>query len=552
MKGGMEGGGMEGGAWALRPVPLQWPCSFTETAVAASNIPTFEQFLDLARSAGSRGSRAIPVYRTMLSDHLTPVTAYERLATRSPYSFLLESVVGGERVARYSFLGSAPAQIIKAYGRKVLIQQPHNMPAAREFESPDPLRDLEGMLRPIEGLSVPGLPRFTGGAVGYAGYDTVRYLEPEKLAAAPKDDRSLPDLIFGLYNDLVIFDHVQKTALIVANAHVPLGPEAASITALRAIYEDAVARIDALIATLQQPLPFTLGAIDLRHEARPEVTSNYTQAQFEQAVVAAKEYIKAGDIFQVVLSQRLEATTAARPFDIYRALRVVNPSPYMFYLAAPECVLVGASPEIMCRVQDGVVTNRPLAGTRKRGKDEAEDKALEADLLADPKERAEHIMLVDLGRNDVGRVAALGSVRISDVMTVERYSHVMHIVSNVTGKLADGKTAFDALRMALPVGTVSGAPKIRAMQIIDELEPTKRGPYAGAVGYIDYAGNMDTAIALRTMIITPAKQGNGSTVYVQAGAGLVADSVPATEYQETLNKAAGLLKAVALANEGLR
>ncbi len=508
-------------------------------------IPHFEEFSTLA--AGKSGI-VIPVYRTLLADHLTAVTAYERLATRSPYSFLLESVVGGERVARYSFLGSAPTQVIKATDRQVTLQKFTPSPSSPQtFSSPDPLRDLEKLLAPIHGLHLPGLPRFTGGAVGYAGYDTVRYLEPEKLAAAPKDDRQLPDLIFGLYDDLVIFDHVQKTILVLANVHIPAGTNAA---ALRTLYDQALARIDSIIGTLQQPLPFTLGAIDLAHEARPQTTSNFTKDGFEKAVLAAKEYIKAGDIFQVVLSQRLQTTTAARPFDIYRALRVVNPSPYMFYLAAPECILIGASPEIMCRVQDGVITNRPLAGTRKRGTDDAHDKALEAELLADPKERAEHIMLVDLGRNDVGRVAELGSVHVSDVMTVERYSHVMHIVSNVTGKLAPGKTAFDALRMALPVGTVSGAPKIRAMQIIDELEPTKRGPYAGAVGYIDYAGNMDTAIALRTMVVVPSKDQH--TVHVQAGAGLVADSVPATEYEETINKASALLKAVALANQGLQ
>ncbi|MEI8195474.1 MAG: anthranilate synthase component I [Phycisphaerae bacterium] len=527
---------------------------------------------------------AIPIYRTLLSDHLTAVTAYERLATRSAYSFLLESVVGGERVGRYSFLGSAPRQIIKAYGRKVMIHQPYSVPAAREYESADPLVDLEALLKPTKGVTLPdtlagagGLPRFTGGAVGYAGYDTVRYLEPEKLAGGPQDDRHLPDLIFGIYDDLVIFDHVQKTILVVANAHVTMNDEGngrtdkpASRESLRAIYDDTVGRLDSIISTLQQPLAFTLGAINLTHEARPPFTSNYTRNGFEQAVVAAKEYIKAGDIFQVVLSQRLTTQTSARPFDIYRALRVVNPSPYMFFFAAPECTLVGASPEIMCRVLDGEITNRPLAGTRRRGKDDAQDQALEKELLADPKERAEHIMLVDLGRNDVGRVAELGSIKISDVMTVERYSHVMHIVSNVTGKLAVGKTAFDALRMALPVGTVSGAPKIRAMQIIDELEPTKRGPYAGAVGYIDYAGNMDTAIALRTMVITKGAEGGAGseslrvsgagesgagaglwTVYVQAGAGLVADSVPAAEYEETLNKAAGMLKAVALAQQGL-
>jgi anthranilate synthase component 1 len=350
----------------------------------------------------------------------------------------------------------------------------------------------------------------------------------------------------------VIFDHVQKTVLVVANARLVPGDK----RTYKEIYTDALARIAAVIAALQEPIAFELASVDLTREARPAYSSNFTKDGFEKAVLAAKEYIKSGDIFQVVLSQRLEATTTARPFDIYRALRVINPSPFMFYLSSPDCILAGSSPEIMCRVQDGVITNRPLAGTRKRGATEAEDKALEEDLLADPKERAEHIMLVDLGRNDVGRAAQLGSVQVNDVMTVERYSHVMHIVSNVTGKLAKDKTPFDALRLALPVGTVSGAPKIRAMQIIDELEPTKRGPYAGAVGYIDYNRNLDTCIALRTMVITPLKTQDSAPrtswkIYVQAGAGLVADSVPASEYQECINKASALLKAVALAEQGL-
>lgn len=509
-------------------------------ATQAVNVPNFPQFQAVAQPGAT-----VPVYRVLLGDHLTPVTAYERLAPQSPYSFLLESVVGGERIARHSFLGISPRRVIKAYGQRVIMEeyQGGKPPVVREFSSPNPLHDLEELLQTTKGTIVPGLPHFIGGAVGYAGYDTVRYLEPEKLAQAPQDSRHLPDLVFGIYDELVIFDHVQKTIIIVANAHIDRRP-------CGQIYEEAVGRIDALIATLQQPMPLKLGAIDLTAEVRPPFESNFTPQGFEQAVLAAKEYIKAGDIFQVVLSQRLTASTTARPFDIYRALRVVNPSPFMFYLTAPECILVGSSPEIMCRVQDGVITNRPLAGTRRRGQTPAEDKALEDDLLADPKERAEHIMLVDLGRNDVGRAAEIGSVQVSDCMTVERYSHVMHIVSNVTGKLATGQTAFDALRMALPVGTVSGAPKIRAMQVIDELEPTKRGPYGGAVGYIDYNGNMDTCIALRTMVITPGAAG-ASTVYVQAGAGLVADSVPASEYQETLNKAAGLLKAVAIAERGL-
>jgi anthranilate synthase component 1 len=529
------------------------------------HTPSFEDFQSLVSALPSTGpGAAVPVYRTLLADHLTPVTAYERLAKRSAHAFLLESVVGGEHIARYSFVATSPGTVIKAYGNEVTIE--HHGGAAtttKTFSAADPLKELENLLASIQGVrpaATPtaaggaALPSFVGGAVGYAAYDTVRYLEPEKLTAVPQDDRKLPDLLFGIYDDLVIFDHVQKTVLVVANARIMPGDK----RTYKEIYGEALARIANVIAALQEPIAFELASVDLTREARPMYSSNFSKEGFEKAVLAAKEYIKSGDIFQVVLSQRLEATTTARPFDIYRALRVINPSPFMFYLSSPECILAGSSPEIMCRVQDGVITNRPLAGTRKRGATEAEDKALEEDLLADPKERAEHIMLVDLGRNDVGRAAQIGSVQVNDVMTVERYSHVMHIVSNVTGKLAKDKTAFDALRLALPVGTVSGAPKIRAMQIIDELEPTKRGPYAGAVGYIDYNRNLDTCIALRTMVITKVplgqsaiKGGEAWKIYVQAGAGLVADSVPASEYQECINKASALLKAVALAEQGL-
>jgi len=540
--------------------------------------PTFEEFRILVRQTTLQPGKThivIPVFRTLLADHLTPVTAYERLSRRhdAQHAFLLESVVGGERIARYSFLASSPSTIIKATGNKVTIH--HIAPALAGIDShiikdsPDPLKELENLLAPIQSVKLPNLPSFVGGAVGYAGYDTVRYLEPEKLTHIPSDDRHLPDLLFGIYDEIVIFDHVQKTILIVANAIIPNHQITNSpdhqIT-LQSIYNSAIDRINALIADLQSSFTFELGTIDLSREIRPTSTANMTQQDYESAVTAAKEYIKSGDIFQVVLSQRLQATTTARPFDIYRALRVINPSPFMFYVSSPECALVGSSPEIMCRVLDGVITNRPLAGTRRRGKNGAEDKVLESELLADPKERAEHIMLVDLGRNDVGRAAERGSVTLSDTMTVERYSHVMHIVSNVTGKLAPDKTVFDALRLSLPVGTVSGAPKIRAMQIIDELEPTKRGPYAGAIGYIDYNNNMDTCIALRTMIITPSPspphiapasagktegEPHSWTVYVQSGAGIVADSIPAAEHQECISKASALLKAVALAEQGL-
>ena len=336
---------------------------------------------------------------------------------------------------------------------------------------------------------------------------------------------------------MVIFDHVSKTVKVVANAHVADGvdPEAA--------YAQATASIEATIAKLQRPGHHAVGEINLDTPEKT-FTSNCTKERYMQVVEACKEYIKAGDIFQVVPSQRLTVETDATPFDIYRSLRVVNPSPFLFLLNTPELTLVGSSPEILCRVEDGIVTNRPIAGTRPRGKTRAEDLALEEEMLADPKERAEHIMLVDLARNDVGRVAEFNSIDLSDIMIVERYSHVMHIVSDVKGKLREGMTAFDALRTSLPVGTVSGAPKIRAMEIIDQFESTRRGPYAGAVGYVDFSGNMDTCIALRTMVIA------GGKVYVQAGGGVVADSDPAAEYQETINKARALLRAIAVAEQG--
>jgi anthranilate synthase component 1 len=384
------------------------------------------------------------------------------------------------------------------------------------------------------------LPRFCGGAVGYAGYDTARYVE--NLPKAPLDDRHLPDLCFAFYDRMVIFDHINKTIAVIAHAHVA----GVGDRDLKRLYEETCARVDRLVERLQR------GAADLQltdiaavGETHRAYTSNFASGAYEAAVEKCKEYIKAGDIFQVVLSQRLTTETQTRPFDIYRTLRVVNPSPFMFYLKMGSLCLVGASPEIMVRVEGDKVTIRPLAGTRRRGKTDEEDEQLAAELLADPKERAEHIMLVDLGRNDVGRVARYNTVQLSDVMQVERYSHVMHICSNVTGRLEPGKSAFDALRACLPAGTLSGAPKVRAMEIIDELEPHRRGPYGGAVGYIDFGGDMDTCIALRTMVLS------GQTVYVQAGAGIVADSVPETEREETLNKAMSLLRALEIAETQL-
>jgi anthranilate synthase component 1 len=494
-------------------------------------FPDLDGFLAAAKNAD-----IIPVYRQLLGDRLTPVGAFQVLG-RDPHAFLLESVVGGEQIARYSFIATAPALVYQVAGGNALIARTR-FGGVQEFTTTDPLADLQQLLPNRRFHHSKNLPAFTGGLVGYAGYDTIRYYEAEKLKSPPKDDRHIPDLLFGLYNELVIFDHVDKTIKVVANADFTTAPNAESA------YRDACHRIDQIVQRLQQPPMLSVGEIDPGGSPTMPFQSNFTRQDFEAAVSKGQEYIKAGDIFQFVPSQRLRVPSSADPFDVYRALRIINPSPFMFYLKSPACTLIGSSPEILCRVVDRKVTSRPLAGTRRRGTTPEEDRALEAELLADPKERAEHTMLVDLHRNDVGRVAKIGTVQISDLMTVERYSHVMHITTNVTGTLDDGMTAFDALRVSLPVGTVSGAPKIRAMQIIDEVEPTRRGPYGGAVGYLDFAGNMDTCIALRTIVWK-----NG-TFDLQAGAGVVADSVPATEYEETLTKAKAMLKAVEVAQNG--
>ena len=486
------------------------------------HLPDFETFSRL-----SQGHQLVPVYRRLLSDALTPVTAFH-LLDRGEQACLFESVVGGEKVGRYSFLAVEPFWEMVAHGNRVRIR---GEGGEKEFESTDPLDELRGRLAAFKAVHLPELPPFEGGAIGYAGYDVVRYVE--NLPNAPKDDRGLPDLSFAFYDQMVVFDNVSKALFVIAMARLDkTGGDA------RAAYDDACRRIDDVVVRLSQSASLPPTDIATTGAPRASWKSNFEQSQFEDAVRKCVEYIRAGDIFQVVISQRLALDLGCDPFEVYRTLRVVNPSPFMFFLRTPEVTLVGSSPEIMCRVVDRQVTVRPLAGTRPRGATDAEDRRLAEELLADPKERAEHVMLVDLGRNDVGRVARFGSVKVSDVMVIERYSHVMHITSNVTATLADKYDAFDALKACLPAGTVSGAPKVRAMQIIDELEPHRRGPYAGAVGYIDYAGNMDTCIALRTLVV------QGDKAYIQAGAGIVADSVPANEYQETLNKARGLLKAI--------
>ena len=519
-----------------------------------SYFPDFETFASQAASADF-----VPVYRRLMSDALTPVSAFHQLDAGAA-ACLFESVVGGEKVGRYSFLAGEPFLLLQARGNEV-IEIEYGRPATdqpiqairRTFTSQNPLADLRERVQAVRMAKHPGLPPFVGGAVGYAGYDTVRYVE--RLPNSPPDDRQLPDLAFAFFDHMVVFDNVQKTCTVVALAKVGEGRGARSEErvsktsslaprpSLLAAYDDACRRVDRLVEKLSaSTTPLAPVDIDTTGDVTLEAESNFTQPEFEAAVRKCVEYIRAGDIFQVVISQRLQTPLSVEPFEVYRTLRVVNPSPFMFYLRMPECTLVGSSPEIMVRVVDGQVSVRHLAGTRRRGRTEEEDRALAEELLADPKERAEHVMLVDLGRNDVGRVARYGSVQLSDVMVIERYSHVMHITSNVTGELTPERDAFDALAACLPAGTVSGAPKVRAMEIIDEIEPHRRGPYGGAVGYIDFAGNMDTCIALRTIVV------QDGIAYVQAGAGIVADSVPEQEYQETLNKARGLLKAIEIAH----
>ncbi|MCA9223926.1 MAG: anthranilate synthase component I [Planctomycetales bacterium] len=497
------------------------------------HYPKLEQFRELAE-----GHDIVPVYRRLTCDTLTPVTGFHRIDSGGA-ACLFESVVGGEKVGRYSFLAADPFLEMNARGNQVVVK---SAAGEERFACDDPLAELERRLTRVRMAHYPELPPFAGGAVGYAGYDVVRYTE--NLPNAPADDRHLPDLSFAFYDHMIVFDTVSKTMFVIALARTS-GEQAMSADAA---YQDARNRVDRLVDLLNtaDPSPPACSDISIAGDPQLNYESNFLQEEFEDAVRSCVEYIRAGDIFQVVISQRLTVDVQSDPFEIYRTLRVVNPSPFMFFLRTGDVTLVGSSPEIMCRVVDGEVTVRPLAGTRRRGRNEAEDRRLADELLADPKERAEHVMLVDLGRNDVGRVAQYGTVELSDVMVIERYSHVMHITSNVVGKLRDGANAFDALRACLPAGTVSGAPKVRAMEIIDELEPHRRGPYAGAVGYIDYAGNMDTCIALRTMVVKDGK------VYVQAGAGIVADSDPTSEYQETLNKARGLLKAVELTEQRTR
>jgi anthranilate synthase component 1 len=514
--------------------------------------PSREEFI----AAAMRGN-LIPVYREMLADGDTPVSAYAALGA-DEHSFVLESVVGGATWAAYSFVGVAPRAVVRWRANTASVTwydvDSGGPPRTAEWETADPTAALSAVLGELRPVDVPGLPRFWGGAVGWIAYDCVRAFEdlPARARPAPKVEAGqlrwtagidLPPLCMVVTDTLLIFDNLRQTLKVVATPYV-VRPERAE-----AAYDRACARIDAIVATLRAPrTPLPDLTPPRAHEAPGAIPpSSFSKPEFCAAVDRVKEYILAGDAFQVVLSQRFaEPAAGARPLDVYRALRVINPSPYMFHLQFPEARVTGASPETLVRLSDGRVELRPIAGTKPRGATPADDDRLAAELLADPKERAEHLMLIDLGRNDVGRVAEVGSVQVIEQMVVEKYSHVMHLTSHVVGTLAAGKTWLDVLRAAFPAGTLSGAPKIRAMEIIDELEPHQRGIYGGAVGYVSYTGNLDLAIAIRTLVSC------GDTVYVQAGAGLVADSVPETEYQETVNKARAVLRAVAMARTAER
>ncbi|HEX7877870.1 MAG TPA: anthranilate synthase component I [Candidatus Eisenbacteria bacterium] len=478
----------------------------------------------------SANGNLVPVHREIAADLMTPVAAFLRIDGPNTESFLLESVEGGERLARYSFLGRDPFLAVTIHGRYVQVVD-HRAGTTRIFEARDPRAALRELLAPYRAARVGGLPRFTGGAVGWFGYDTVRWIE--ELPERARDDRGLADVELRLFDTVLAFDHARGRLVLIANAHVG---DAVTPEHFEAAWADAVARLDRIESMLTTELPATPAARAPEAPAAPN--SNMRREEFEAMVTTALEHIRAGDIFQVVLSQRFEVPTTARPFDLYRSLRTVNPSPYMYFLNYGRAPVVGSSPEPLVRLHDGRLEYRPIAGTCPRGADEEEDARNAAALAGDDKERAEHIMLVDLGRNDLGRVAEPGSVVVSDLMIVESYSHVMHLVSRLTARLRAGCDALDALFACFPAGTVSGAPKVRAMEIIEALEPTRRGLYAGAVGYLDFAGNLDTAIALRTMVV------EDGVAYIQAGAGIVADSKPAREYEETRQKARALVTAI--------
>ena len=499
-------------------------------------VPDRAGFLALAR-----GSRLAFVYREVLADAETPVSAYAKLG-RGPYSFLLESVVGGDKWAAYSFVGVRPRAVVRARGETVEVLAPGDgvLRVVERVQTREPLRFLDDYLAQLAPALPPGLPRFFGGAVGWLGYDIARSFE--RLPGLKPDDLGLPELCFAITDTVVIFDNLRGTVKVVAA--VDVGGSAGDPG--RA-YDDACARIEEVVERLARPAP-ALRALDPTPPRTPTSSprATVTREAYEAGVRRIQEYVLAGDAFQVVYSQRFELPRGqVDPFDVYRALRVINPSPYMFHLEFPEAVVTGASPEVLVRLDSGEVEVRPIAGTRRRGATPEEDAALEAELRSDPKELAEHTMLIDLGRNDVGRVSIPGSVVLHDRMVTERYSHVMHLVSNVRGRVRPGIRPADVVQAAFPAGTLSGAPKIRAMEIIEELEPSRRGIYGGAVGYFSYTGNMDLSIAIRTMVTL------GDKIYVQAGAGIVADSVPADEYQECVNKAGAVVSAIEIARRAV-
>jgi anthranilate synthase component 1 len=487
--------------------------------------PDFAAFQEMAEQGN-----IVPVYREILGDLETPVSAYKKLRNQRP-SYLLESVEGGEKWGRYSFLGFNPSLILEVRDRRVTLERRGLTETL--YPHADPFEHIRQVLQEFQAVAAPGLPRFWGGLVGFLGYDMVRYIERLPELTPPKP---MPEARFVLADHLLIFDNLRQTIKVVVLAHLT-----AEVT-LREHYDQAVADIHAIIEELRRPVPQSVSSPPA---ATLSLSSNLSQEEFEAIVLKGKEYISAGDVIQVVLSQCFTTPLGYDPLDLYRALRCINPSPYMFFLDTADLQLVGASPEILVRLEGSHITYRPIAGTRPRGATPEADQALEADLLADPKERAEHIMLVDLGRNDVGRVASIGTVRVPELFTVERYSHVMHLVSQVEGELAPGEDGITLLASTFPAGTVTGAPKVRAMEIIEELEPSRRGPYAGAVGYLGFSGNLDFCITIRSFTV------HHGQAYLQVGAGIVADSDPAREYQETVNKAMAMMKALELAEEGL-
>lgn len=488
--------------------------------------PDLETFKKL-----SREGNLIPLYREILADMETPVTALMKLQAR-PYVFLLESVEGGEKWARYSFVGADPQVIFEVKGEHVLIRD--NGTVQRHRHEGRPLALLQSLLGRYRPVPVAGLPRFYGGAVGFLGYDMVRFFE--HLPTEREDDLKAGEAVFLITDTMIIFDNVRHTLKVVACAMTEDDAD------LDAVYREATRKIDELIETLLAPL--SLSPSPAEGEDRVELRANMTPDAYKSMVRQAKELIMAGDIIQVVLSQRFQRQYSMDPVNLYRALRYINPSPYLFFLKLGEMALIGSSPEVMVRLEEGIVELKPIAGTKRRGKNEQEDRMLADDLLNDPKERSEHIMLVDLGRNDLGRIARTGSVQVNQLMAVERYSHVMHLVSHIQAQLAPEMDCFEVLKATFPAGTLTGAPKVRAMEIIDELEPSRRGPYGGAVGYFSFSGNMDFCITIRTILIREGK------VFVQVGAGIVADSDPDAEYQETVNKAAGMMQAIHLAESG--